>query len=177
MGDVERTNLCETCRKELECFQQGIFERESCEGYDPLPMNELLERDKFLRAVMVGPCPKCDSNNTYDCANNPQLEDELIGHCLDCETYWCIECGYIFEKAGRPKECPHWQICEQCSQEHGYLDVGEFVEKICATCEHFDNGCQLEDPSQCETQWQYRCPYDADVSECPEIDNFLSRKG
>ena len=141
-----------------------------------MPIGELLERDRFVRSVMVGTCPECGSENTYDCENNPLLEDNTIGHCLECETYWCLECGYIFEAVEKEATCPHWDICDQCSKEHGYLDLGTFIEKICPKCELYDNGCGLEEPLECEKQWRYRCPYDSDVSGCPRIEEFFEEQ-
>jgi hypothetical protein len=141
-----------------------------------MPIGELLERDRFVQSVMVGPCPTCGGENTYDCDNNPLFEDNTVGHCLDCETYWCVECGYVFQKVEKAIECPHWEICRECSQEHGYLGEVEFIEKICPTCEYYDGGCQLEDPMTCEKQWRYKCPYEPDVSECPKIEEFLSEQ-
>ena len=177
MQDMEPTNLCESCRKMPECFQKGIFERQTCDEYEPLSLDELAERDEFERAVMVGPCPRCGSENTSDCDNPLELiRDPTVACCLDCGTYWCLECGYVFEKMEKGMECPHWEICGRCSQEHGYLDEIEFIDKVCPTCEHYDNGCQLEDPSECKKQWQYKCPYEPDVSECPKIEEFLSEQ-
>lgn len=173
MQDIEPTNLCETCKKQPECFEKGIFARESCTEYEPLPLDQLLERDEFVRGIMVGSCPKCGSEDTYDCENNPLLEDNTVGHCLDCETYWCLECGYVFETVGKGMQCPHWGICAECSDKNGYLDEVEFIEKVCPTCEHYSEGCQLEDPSECEKASQFRCPYDGIVSECPKIQEFL----
>ncbi len=176
MRDMEVSNLCETCQKELDCFQKGIFEQENCSDYAPLSLQELLERDKFVRQMVVGTCPNCGSEDTYDCRNNCQLEDESIGHCLDCETYWCIECGYLFDEMESGMECPHWEICRQCSEELGYMDEVEFANKICSSCQHYENGCQLDDPSECEKQWQFLCPYEGNPSECAKIDEFLQEQ-
>jgi len=172
MQSIEPTNLCETCQKELECFQKRIFERETCAEYEPLPLEDLLERDRLVRAVMVGACPRCGGDNTYDCENNPLLEDVSVGHCLDCETYWCLECGYVFRTMKSGMQCRHWEICTQCAAEHGYLNGVEFMEKICPPCKYYDYGCQLEDPLKCDKQWQLLCPYEGDISECPKIEEF-----
>lgn len=176
MKDMEPTNLCETCRNELECLEKGVFERETCDEYQPLPIGELLARDEFVRAVMVGACPKCGSQDAYGCENNPLLQDGTMGHCLDCETYWCLECDYVFETIEEGMQCPHWAICTQCSDENGYLDPIEFEERFCPTCQYYDDGCQLEDPFDCEKQRHYVCPYEGDVSECPEIEEFLQEQ-
>jgi hypothetical protein len=166
---IEPTNLCETCQKQRACFHKGISERETCTEYKGFAIEELLDRDKNVRDEMVDACPNCGSKNTYDCENNPLIEDNTIGHCLDCETYWCLECGYEFETIGKGIECPHWDICAQCSQEHGYSDQYEVVNKICPGCDHYRNECQLEDQSQCE----FTCPYGGIISECPQIQELL----
>jgi len=172
----EKENLCDTCRKMPECFEKGIFERYTCDEYEPMPLPELAEREQFVREIMVGNCPRCGSDHTFDCEHSPAAEevrDITIGHCLDCDTYWCLGCGYIFEKVEKERECPHWEICARCSKEKGYLDPIEFVEQICARCENYDNGCQLEDPLECEKRAQFCCPYEIDVSECPKIRKML----
>jgi len=153
-----------------------MSERETCSEYAPMPLDDLLELDEFTRDVMVGACPKCGSENTCDCADYPLAPEDnpFVGHCSDCGTYWCLECGYVFETVEKGIYCPHRRICVQCSAEHGYLDEIKFIEKICPTCEHHVDGCQLKDPSECEKQWQYKCPYEPDVSECPKIEEFLS---
>jgi len=122
---------------------------------------------------MIKACPECGSENYHDCENNPLLEDHTIGHCLDCGIYFCLECGYVFQAVEEGIECPHWEICADCSEEHGYLDQLEFTETICSTCEHYSNGCQLEEPLQCDEQSQLLCPYESAVSICPKIERMF----
>lgn len=174
MQDIESTNLCNTCRKQLECFVKGIFKRETCDYYTPLSLDELAQRDKLVNAIMVGTCPKCGSENTYDCDNPMELiiNDSMVGHCLDCGIYWCLECGYIFREVKKGRSCPHWGFCATC----GYMDQSEFMNQICPTCEYYDNGCQLEKPAECEKEKQFCCPYGGNISECPEIIQFLERQ-
>ena len=177
MQDIEPTNLCETCRKKPECFQKGIFERQTCDECESMSLDELAERDEHERACLLGPCLKCGSENTSDCDNPLELvKDQTVGYCFDCGTHWCLECSYIFEKMEKGVDCPHWEICGRCSQKHGYLDEIEFIDKLCPNCEHQDNGCQLEDPLECEKQWQYKCPFEPDISECSKIKEFLDEK-
>ena len=170
-----KINLCETCKKQPECFQKGISERGSCEDCEPLSVEEQLEKDEFIEATMVGLCPKCGSENTVDCEYEPSIEDITIGACLDCGAHWCSECGYVLK--GKGKSCPHWGFCGNCSAENGYLTLDEFIEKICPTCEYFDEGCQLEDPSECKKGVQFLCPYEEDVSNCPQLRKYLKQVG
>lgn len=174
MEDIELTNLCVTCRKQFDCNPKGIFGRETCDEYEPRQLEDWLEWDKAVRADMVGACPICFSEkNTYDCENNPLLEDISVGHCLDCETYWCLDCGYIFEVVEKGITCPHWDICNRCPKEPGGPDVDVVIEKDCPTCKFYYNGCRLENPADCEYG---RCPYDEDFSECPKIEEFLQEQ-
>lgn len=173
---MNRENLCRTCWKLPQCLlKEGIHERETCDDHKPIPLNVLLERDEFIRDSMVGACPECGSENTCDSEDYPlgPHEDNTVGHCSGCGIYWCLECGYTFEAVRQGIHCPHWGICAQCSSEHGYLTLSEFMEGICFSCEYHDDGCQLEDPSQCGKLRQYSCPYECYVSECPRIEEFL----
>jgi hypothetical protein len=175
MNNLKTTNLCTTCENMPECCEVGILERETCTDYEPRPLDDLVEADKFVNEVMAGSCPKCGSDNTSDCENDPILKDNTIGHCQDCGAYWCLECGHIFKRAKKGMECPHFQICAECSEENGYLKDDEFMEKICSSCENCNDGCQLEDPSECEKAEQSQCPYGCDVSECTEIQGWLQK--
>jgi len=166
-------NLCETCRKEPECFAKGIFERERCEQYEPLSVEEQLERDESVNAIMVGPCPKCGGENTVDCENEPSIDDITVGACLDCKVHWCLECGYVLKD--REEKCPHWGFCADCSAKNSYLSESEFMDKVCPTCEHYKNGCQLEDPSQCDKETQFLCPHEEDISNCPKLRRHLKQ--
>lgn len=176
MEDVEPTNLCVSCRKQFDCNDRGIFERETCDEHEPRQLEDWLKWDKTVRESMVSTCPICFSEHTYDCENNPLLEDITIGHCLDCEAYWCLDCGYIFEVVEKGATCPHFDICDQCPKEQGCLDLGTVIEKECPTCKFYDNGCWLENPADCEHGWAYCCPYDEDFSECPKIEELLQEQ-
>lgn len=169
IGDIESTTLCEGCQKENECLPKGVLERETCDQYEPLSVDELSESDELLHFVPGKVCPECGCKIIQDCKNNPLLEDDAIGQCLDCRTYWCLECGYIFKLVEKNMECPHWGICADCSEEHGYLSWIEFMETICPTCEYYDTDCQFEDSLQCDKQRQLICPHEADISQCPKV--------
>lgn len=133
LGDssIEKDNLCETCRKRPECVLKGIFERETCSEYEPMPLDDLLEQDGFVRGVMVGDCPKCGSENTCDCENNPlaPVQDNTVGYCSDCGIYWCLECGHIFKAVKKGMQCPHWQICAECSEDKFMCPYGEDISE------------------------------------------------
>ncbi|MDM7999309.1 MAG: hypothetical protein QUS33_04745 [Dehalococcoidia bacterium] len=148
--------------------------RETCKDYEPYSLQELLDRDRFVRSVLVGHCPRCSGDNTYDCENNPSLNDATVGHCLDCDAYWCLLCAHEFDSVGKGTQCPHWAVCYECSLEHGYLDEIEFIQQICLTCPYYDNGCLLDDPSACEWEGEYLCPYADDVSACPKIQEKIT---
>ena len=151
---------------------------------------EELERKYFISQILVGECPACGSDNTHDCSKSEyvpsdprikkgimsvgsdcpvaqKLDDLSIGHCDDCNHIWCLECGSRLS-IDEPL-CEHWAVCGICWHERGYLTLDEIMEKVCAKCEYWKDGCRLENPSECEKTKPYECPYEADISECPKI--------
>ncbi|MFC1968764.1 hypothetical protein ACFLVX_05220 [Chloroflexota bacterium] len=176
---------CPSCGAKNDKEREGCIEcgatlalekatRQVADVPDELLDDELLDSDSLVWATMVKDCPECGSKNTQGCKNNPLLEDNTIGHCLECGIYWCQECGYVFESVEKGTECPHWEICAECSDEQGYLDPLKFMEQICTKCELTDNGCPLEDPLQCDKRRPLLCPYESAVSKCPQIEEETS---
>ena len=70
--------------------------------------DDLNER-AFISTIMVGPCPRCGSQNTHDCfydeeEHHPEfgecpliktIDDPIVGHCEECDTVFCIECAKV----------------------------------------------------------------------------------
>ena len=70
--------------------------------------DDLNER-AFISTIMVGPCPRCGSQNTHDCfydeeKQHPEfgecplikaIDDPLVGHCDECDSVFCIECAKV----------------------------------------------------------------------------------
>ena len=71
--------------------------------------------EEFADLIMVGPCPKCDSDNTNDCEDDPVIDDPCIGRCGDCGQLWCCDCGDHFTDAkhAAQHECPVWEEIER----------------------------------------------------------------
>ena len=71
--------------------------------------------DEFVNAIMVGPCPECDSDSTRDCENDPEIEDPTIGKCDNCGQLWCCDCDETFRtvQAANDHECPFWDAFEK----------------------------------------------------------------
>jgi len=136
---------------------KGIIEKDRCGEFEPLSLEEIMDRQRFISQIMVGPCPACGSENTVDCEGDPAIEDLTVGHCFECSVFWCIECGKVLEGSFC---CEHWAICRECSEEHGYMMLDEFMDKICPKCEYWADGCTLEDPTECEHEYEYQCPYE-----------------
>ncbi len=53
--------------------------------------------DEFVNRIFVGNCPDCDSPNTGDCENDPEINELLVGRCYDCGKLWCTECGTLLD--------------------------------------------------------------------------------
>ena len=91
--------------------------------------NEAWQREKFVAAILVGNCLVCNSSQAMDCEDMPGIDDPTMGFCPDCKTFWCLECGAIFEKG--QTVCGHWAICADCDHEEVEDDDGEIIEGDC----------------------------------------------
>jgi hypothetical protein len=74
--------------------------------------NDLNER-AFVSRIMVGPCPRCGSQNTHDCFYDEEeyhpdfgecplikaIDDPIVGHCEECDSVFCIECTKVISPA------------------------------------------------------------------------------
>jgi hypothetical protein len=181
MGKNKKQNLylCERCKNGIDCFlRRGVIRENECAEYTALTKTEWLAKNAFLNALIVGKCPKCGSENTCDCEDVESIENWTVAYCLDCKTYWCSECGYIFENSERKKECSCRQICEKCKNINGYMDLEEFIEKVCSDCEHFVNNICLLKPYNCDKDKGVLCPYDkkGNIQSCLAIKRCLKER-
>ncbi|MGR3178731.1 MAG: hypothetical protein ACUZ8E_11800 [Candidatus Anammoxibacter sp.] len=92
---TEALNSLDSLPKEMQSYLKNMVKE--------------LDKEEFISAVMVGPCPNCKSDKTMDCENTP-FEDICIGLCLECYILWCLECGEIFKKD--QKVCGHCGMSE-----------------------------------------------------------------
>jgi len=69
--------------------------------------------DEFVRAVFVGDCPRCASDETGMTEGPDGEEDLTVGICKACDYVWCLECDQELTP-GTP--CGHWDICESCEE-------------------------------------------------------------
>lgn len=67
--------------------------------------------DEFVNAIMVGPCPQCESDATEDCECDPVIDDPCVGRCQDCQQLFCTDCRCLFQNAEEvaAHECPEWE--------------------------------------------------------------------
>ena len=56
--------------------------------------------DEFIRHIMVGSCPKCGSDDTGNCEDDPESGNPFVNTCYQCGAHWCDNCGDILEDAG-----------------------------------------------------------------------------
>lgn len=69
--------------------------------------------DEFVNRIFVGDCPKCESSNTGDCENDPEIGELLVGRCYDCGQLFCTECSRFLD--------PKAVVCE-CLSEDDFLE-------------------------------------------------------
>jgi hypothetical protein len=48
--------------------------------------------EEFVNRIFVGDCPKCGSQDTGDCENDPEIDNLLVGRCYQCGQLFCTEC-------------------------------------------------------------------------------------
>jgi hypothetical protein len=70
--------------------------------------------EEFANRVLVGPCPKCGSEKTWHCGEDPEIDDISVGRCQQCGHLWCTLCDKPLDKSS--------PICEACDQEWEELD-------------------------------------------------------
>ncbi len=93
--------------------QAGLSERNEA---DLRELSQGAEFDEELaNLIFLGDCPKCGSQHVEDCERIRDREDLTLGHCLDCDVFWCSECGYQLKPD--EKSCPHWTVCNRCPDE------------------------------------------------------------
>ena len=73
--------------------------------------------DQFVRAILVGDCPRCASDETAMPKGPDGEEDLTVGVCKVCGYVWCLECEHELTPG---TSCGHWDICETCEE----LDEG-----------------------------------------------------
>ena len=91
------------------------------QNIDPDAANELVNladqcdsEEEFVNMIMVGPCPKCESVDTRDCEDDPEIDDPTIGRCGDCGQLWCCDCDETFDNSASAAvhDCPFWESLE-----------------------------------------------------------------
>jgi len=62
--------------------------------------------EEFADRIMVGDCPKCGSEETGNCENDPDVDCIIAGRCFACGQLWCTDCGRLLKK--EDPACPCW---------------------------------------------------------------------
>jgi hypothetical protein len=128
---ADDARFCRYCEADLHHRALGAAERAHLlSALDRLPpedvadLKEIVSRSKtaqeFIRRIAAEACPRCGSSQTEDCGDDPLIDDDAVGHCWDCDLFWCSECGEVLDAAA--SLCPHWAVCDECDadqDEHG----------------------------------------------------------
>jgi hypothetical protein len=61
---------------------------------------------EFANRIMVGPCPRCQSDQTNHCEDDPEINELLVGRCYECGQLWCTECEQLLDR--KAPQCPCW---------------------------------------------------------------------
>ena len=111
--------MCQFCEAVVESEpteEEARAALEALEGIDPKALQEFLDvmrasktADEFANRILVGDCPKCGSEKTDNCENDPDVGNLLVGRCSDCGHLWCTLCGRPYEGA----DCECWDESEE----------------------------------------------------------------
>jgi hypothetical protein len=61
--------------------------------------------EEFVNRIMIGPCPKCGSDETGDCEKDPEIGELLVARCYRCRQLWCTECLKLLTPQSPACEC------------------------------------------------------------------------
>ncbi|MGM0485548.1 MAG: hypothetical protein ACQESR_02175 [Planctomycetota bacterium] len=115
---------CSHCEAEVTALPSDSeieTARQFLENMDPELRFEMLRvfetsksGEEFVNRIMVGECPKCGSDKTGDCENDPDIEDVSMGRCFECGYVWCTVCDTPY--------MPGQDRCETCEELDDELD-------------------------------------------------------
>jgi len=111
----DNAKMCIHCEKSVEDQPSAeeievvkkIFEEMDPEGKEALmaAIQKADSAEELIRDIFVGDCPQCESTETRDCENDPEIDDLMVGHCLKCGQLWCTECERLFKKGETSCDC------------------------------------------------------------------------
>jgi hypothetical protein len=117
--------MCRFCEAHVEpepTEEEAQGTLAALDGIDPKALQEFLDvmrdsksADEFANRILVGDCPKCGSEGTESCENDPDVENILVGRCPDCGHLWCTLCGRPYEGA----DCECWDELEEQAEPAG----------------------------------------------------------
>lgn len=97
--DAIRCRHCEADVTGMPSDHEIESAREFLENMDPEVRSEMFRvfetsrsGEEFVNRIMVGKYPKCGSEKTGDCENDPDIEDITMGRCFECGYVWCTIC-------------------------------------------------------------------------------------
>jgi hypothetical protein len=111
----EAAKICKFCEAPAQAeptAEEMQAVQEMLERMDPeaqAALRNVFHRSKtaeeFVNRIMVGECPKCGSEDTGCCEDDPEINEILVGRCYECGQLWCTECERLLEKDSFQCEC------------------------------------------------------------------------
>ncbi len=105
--------FCEAALTDAPTPEEIDVAQEMLQAMPPEVLEEMREtfRDSstaedFANRILVGPCPRCHSDQTGNCENDPEINDILVGRCYECGQLWCTECEQLLER--QAPHCSCW---------------------------------------------------------------------
>lgn len=111
----EKARACEHCEADLTEAPSAEEAAAVMELLEQMPadvfaelsaaMSQSSNAEEFANRILVGPCPKCGSDQTGDCEADPEIGEILVGRCNECGELWCTECGNVLTREHPHCEC------------------------------------------------------------------------
>ena len=113
---AENAKVCAFCEADVTDTptpEEMAAALELLQGMPPEVLEEMRETfrasdtaEDFANRIMVGPCPRCQSDQTGHCEDDPEINDLLVGRCYECGQLWCTECEKLLEQ--KAPQCSCW---------------------------------------------------------------------
>lgn len=111
---AKRCKHCEADLSQAPSEAEMEFMASLLENMNPEDLAAIMEEmagcetaEEFADRIFVGSCPKCESEKTANCENDPEIDNLIVGRCMECGHLWCTICGKPLEKP--TSECPCWK--------------------------------------------------------------------
>jgi hypothetical protein len=111
----DTAKMCQFCEasveeeptEEQQEFLREMIEQATAEVLDTVDEARAkgLTAEEIANRVLSGECPKCGSEETGSCEDDPELGDACVSRCYECGQLWRTVCHRLLESNAPSCEC------------------------------------------------------------------------